>query len=117
MTIHVPTPEELEELPVLVDRSGPEGVVSMMAWAGNSAVTIVWDDNRDSVFLKWTEANDFGVDVRLTADRSEVSRITVEEIGPNRAEIRILWGPPGAQRQVVARVMDPIEVTDTPVEA
>jgi hypothetical protein len=55
-------------------------------------------------------------EAHLVADRVDVSQIIVRPLDDDHVEIAVIWGAPGEERQLVARVMDPIDMTDTPLD-
>ncbi len=111
--IRVPDVHELEELPLEVDRSGAPDVTAIMAWEGDDTVRVTWDASRRTANMVWTKE----FQAHLVADRSDVSEIIVRSLDDDHVEISVIWGAPGEQRQLVARVMDPIDMTDTPLDA
>ncbi|MEO5535593.1 MAG: hypothetical protein ABIR17_10725 [Pseudolysinimonas sp.] len=108
--IAAPSPEQLEDLPVQVDRAA-NGIVTVTAWSDDNMVTVSWDTARGTAQMVWRQD---GQDY-LSADRSDVTEVSVRELGDDGIEFVVLWGAPHEQRQLVARVLDPVEMTDTPV--
>jgi hypothetical protein len=110
-SIRVPDFDALEEFPIEVDRSGAPDVVSIVAWDGKDTVRVTWDAALRTANMVWIKE----YQEHLVADRSDVSEIIVRPLDDDHVEISVIWGAPEEQRQLVARVMHPIDMTDTPV--
>jgi hypothetical protein len=111
--IRVPDPDDLEAFPVEFDRAGAPDVVSITAWEGDDTVRVTWDESRRTANMVWTKDHQ----EHLVAERSDVSEIIVRPLDDDHVELAVIWGASGEQRQLVARVMDPIDMTDTPLDA
>ena len=110
--MRVPALADLEDLAVEVDRSGQPDVISILAWEGNDTVRVTWDASRGTARMVWSKE----FQTHLVADRSEVSEIDVRRLDDEHVEISVIWGAPGEQQELVAHVMDPIDMTDVPLD-
>lgn len=112
--MHVPSLVELEALPVQVDRSGSPGTMSMMAWDNNSTMILDWDENRSAVELRLTTWDDADREV-LSAGRQNVSMVSVNALDVDHVEFVVRWGSPGDEHLLVARGVEPMTMTQSPV--